>query len=159
MDEKRALLRHTVATAAYRGGKAVESRHITHITYREIKYYAASGDTDQPQEAVGTFDGTKLTPCPPITIRKSGGILQGSATKRVKPAYPPGVAAAGISGTVVVEVTVDETGKVIRTNIISGPAELRAVCEKAAKGWEFKPTTLSRVPVKVIGTITFNFNL
>jgi hypothetical protein len=47
---------------------------------------------------------------------------------------------------------------VIKTRALSGPAELHGVSEEAARGWEFKPTTLSGVPVKVIGTITFNFN-
>ncbi|MFY9607559.1 MAG: energy transducer TonB, partial [Blastocatellia bacterium] len=64
-----------------------------------------------------------------------------------------------ISGSVLVELTTDEKGKVTSVKTISGPPELRRAAEEAAKRWEFTPTLLSKVPVRVIGTITFNFNL
>lgn len=95
----------------------------------------------------------------PLVIRKSGGALQSSAIKRVEPVYPPLAKAAGVSGLVLVELTVDEEGSVIAAKAISGHALLKDSAVLAAKGWKFKPTLLSGVPVKVIGTITFNFNL
>ena len=127
------------------------------ITYREIKLYTSK--LARPEDTADSIDGVKLVPCPPMVIRKSGRVLQDSAIKHVVPRYPSAARDAGISGAVVVEVTVNEAGKVISARTISGPSELRAVSEEAAKGWEFKPTTLSRIPIKVIGTITFNFNL
>jgi hypothetical protein len=42
---------------------------------------------------------------PPKIVRKPGGTLQGSATRRVEPVYPPPAKAARVSGSVVVEVT------------------------------------------------------
>ena len=98
-------------------------------------------------------------PEPPKIIRKSGGVLQGSATRRVEPAYPPLAKTARVSGPVVVEITVDETGKVISARGISGHPLLKPAAEAAARGWEFTPTSLQGTPVKVIGTITFNFHL
>jgi TonB family protein len=98
-------------------------------------------------------------PQPPKIIRKSGGVLQGSATRRVEPVYPPLAKTAEISGAVVVEITVDETGKVIAARAITGHPLLRDAAIEAARGWEFTPTSLQGTPVKVIGTITFNFNL
>src|SRR5436853_6255038 len=95
----------------------------------------------------------------PKIIRKSGGVLQGSAMKRVEPVYPPLAKTARVSGTVVVEVTVDETGTVIAARSVSGHPLLKPAAETAARGWEFKPTLLQGTPVKVIGTITFNFQL
>src|ERR1700720_3913744 len=72
----------------------------------------------------------------PKIIRKSGGVLQGSATKRVEPSYPPLARAAHISGSVVVEVTVDEQGKVISARpISSGHPLLRDAALEAARGW------------------------
>jgi len=47
-------------------------------------------------------------PQPPKIVRKSGGVFQGSAIKRVEPTYPPLAKAAKVSGSVVVEVTLDE---------------------------------------------------
>jgi TonB family protein len=96
---------------------------------------------------------------PPKIIRKSGGALQSSAVTRVEPVYPPLAKAARISGVVVVEVTVDEEGNVISALAISGHPLLKDASLTAARGWKFQPTMLSGTPVKVIGTITFNFNL
>jgi len=95
----------------------------------------------------------------PKIIRKSGGVLQGSATRRVEPAYPPLAKAARVSGAVVVEVTIDEEGNVIAARAISGHPLLKDAAVAAARGWTFSQTTLQGVPVKVIGTITFNFLL
>lgn len=96
---------------------------------------------------------------PPKIIRKSGGVLQGTATRRVEPNYPPLAKAARVSGSVVVEVTLDEEGNVISARVISGHPLLKDAAVSAAKGWKFNPTLLQGTPVKVIGTITFNFNL
>jgi len=95
----------------------------------------------------------------PKIIRKSGGVLQSSAVKRVEPSYSPLAKAARISGTVVVEVTLDEGGNVIAARAISGHPLLKDSAVSAAKAWEFKPTLLQGVAVKVIGTITFNFHI
>src|SRR5262249_15800199 len=93
----------------------------------------------------------------PRIIRKSGGVLQASATSRVEPEYPPLAKAAHVTGAVVVEVTIDESGTVISAKAISGPPLLKDAAVNAALQWKFAPTVLSGVPVKVIGTITFNF--
>jgi TonB family protein len=98
-------------------------------------------------------------PEPPKIIRKGGDLLQGSATKRVEPAYPPLAKTARVTGAVVVEVTVDEEGKVIAARAISGHPLLKDAAVNAARAWIFTPTTLSGTPVKVIGTLTFNFTL
>lgn len=100
-----------------------------------------------------------VRPEPPKLIRKSGGVFQTSATTRVEPVYPPLAKAARINGSVVVEMTADEEGNVISARAISGHPLLKDSAVAAAKDWKFSPTLLSGVPVKVIGTITFNFNL
>lgn len=96
---------------------------------------------------------------PPKIIRKSGGVLQQSAIRRVEPVYPPLAKAAEVSGAVVVEITVDEQRDVISARAISGHPLLKDAAVDAARGWKFSPMTLGGVPVKVIGTITFNFSL
>src|ERR1044072_5297523 len=84
------------------------------IFYREIKYYSPQNQADQEgqKEAADMFDGTKLVPCEAMVIRKSGGVLQGSATRRVEPRYPSAARDARIVGQVVIEVLVNESGKV-----------------------------------------------
>jgi protein TonB len=99
------------------------------------------------------------TPAPPKKINVSGGVLQGSAIKRVNPAYPPIAKAARASGAVQVQVTISEEGRVIDAQVVSGHPLLRDAALQAARGWVFKPTELSGVPVKVQGVLTFNFTL
>lgn len=87
----------------------------------------------------------------------SGGVLNGKAISLPKPAYPPIARQAHASGTVVVQVTIDENGSVISASAVSGHPLLRAVAVAAARGARFSPTKLSGQPVKVTGVITYNF--
>jgi protein TonB len=87
----------------------------------------------------------------------SGGVLNGKAISLPKPAYPPIARQAHASGTVVVQVTIDENGGVISARAVSGHPLLQAVAVAAARGARFSPTKLSGQPVKVTGVITYNF--
>ncbi|MBX3276680.1 MAG: energy transducer TonB [Acidobacteria bacterium] len=100
------------------------------------------------------------TPTPvPREIKVSGGVLQGSAIRRVQPPYPPIAKAARAQGAVQVQVTISEDGRVIDAQVVSGHPLLREAALQAARQWAFKPTELSGVPVKVQGVLTFNFTL
>jgi TonB family protein len=88
-----------------------------------------------------------------------GSVLQGHAVYRAEPLYPAAARNERVSGTVIVEVTVNETGNVISTRAVCGPDLLVPAAVEAARNWRFTPTLLSGVAVKVIGTITFNFHL
>jgi len=96
---------------------------------------------------------------PPKQIKVSGGVLQGSALRRVQPQYPPIAKAARAAGAVQVQVTIGEDGRVIDAQVVSGHPLLRDAAMQAARQWLFKPTELSGVPVKVQGVLTFNFTL
>ena len=87
----------------------------------------------------------------------SGGVLNGKAISLPRPAYPPIARQAHASGTVVVQVTIDENGSVISAHAVSGHPLLQGVAVAAARGARFSPTKLSGQPVKVTGVITYNF--
>jgi TonB family protein len=87
----------------------------------------------------------------------AGGILNGRAISLTTPEYPPGARATHASGEVVVQVTIDETGKVIAAQALRGHPMLRPAAEEAARKARFTPTTLCGKPVKVNGIIVFNF--
>jgi TonB family protein len=100
------------------------------------------------------------TPTPvPKVIRQSGGVLQGSAIRKVHPPYPPIAKAAHAQGAVQVQVTIDEEGNVIEAAVVGGHPLLREAALQAARQWKFRPTMLTGVPVKVQGILTFNFTL
>jgi protein TonB len=87
----------------------------------------------------------------------SGGVLNGKAISLPKPAYPAIARTAHASGTVVVQVVIDENGSVISAHAVSGHPLLTAVAVAAARSARFSPTKLSGQPVKVTGVITYNF--
>jgi TonB family protein len=87
----------------------------------------------------------------------SGGVLNGKAISLPVPSYPPIARQAHASGTVVVQVTIDETGAIISAHAVRGHPLLQAVCVQAARAARFLPTKLCAEPVKVTGIITYNF--
>lgn len=93
----------------------------------------------------------------PHAIR--GGILNGKAISKPQPAYPPIAKAARATGTVTVEITVDEAGHVVSARAASGHPLLQQAAVAAARQARFSPTLLSGKPVKVSGTLSYNFVL
>jgi protein TonB len=87
----------------------------------------------------------------------SGGVLNGKAISLPKPGYPPIARAAHASGTVVVQVLIDENGNVVSANAVSGHPLLIQAAVSAARSAKFSPTKLSGQPVKVTGVIQYNF--
>lgn len=98
----------------------------------------------------------KETPKPPTVVSK--GVVNGQAVSLPKPIYPPPARAIGAKGAVSVQITIDENGNVISANAVSGHPLLRSVAEQAAQSAKFRPTLLSGEPVKVKGTIVYNFS-
>lgn len=102
-----------------------------------------------PTDQSSTADGSN-TPVP-------DNILNDQAISKPDPVYPPVAKAARALGTVTVQVTVDETGKVTSAQATSGHPLLRAAATQAAYQARFKPTLSSGKPVKVSGVLTYDF--
>ena len=101
-------------------------------------------------------------PAPKPTPKKtiiSGGVLNGKAISKPQPPYPPIARAARASGTVTVQIVVDESGRVISATAVNGHPLLQQAAVSAARQARFSPTLLSGQPVKVSGVITYNFVL
>ncbi|MDQ3490648.1 MAG: energy transducer TonB [Acidobacteriota bacterium] len=93
----------------------------------------------------------------PMKRIKSEGVINGKATYLPPPPYPVPAKLVNADGAVNVQVTIDETGKVISSKAVTGHPLLRAAAEKAAWNAKFSPTYLSKVAVKVTGIIVYNF--
>ena len=87
----------------------------------------------------------------------SGGVLNGKAISKPQPAYPPIAKAARASGTVTVQVVVDEDGNVSEAKALSGHPLLREAAVEAAYKAKFPPTKVSGERVKVSGVLTYQF--
>jgi outer membrane biosynthesis protein TonB len=83
----------------------------------------------------------------------SGGMLNSKALYLPVPEVPSGEA----GGVVLVAIVVDEQGAVVEARATSGPAHLRAAAVNAARLAKFSPTMLMGEPVKVSGTLRYNF--
>jgi protein TonB len=103
----------------------------------------------------------KIEPSKPPTpkIVRSPGPVNGKATYLPKPVYTAIAKAGRASGTVIVEVLIDENGKVISAHPVSGHPLLLKEAVQAAWQARFSPTTLGDQRVKVSGIITYNFVL
>jgi TonB family protein len=110
------------------------------------------------------INSTSTVPPPPRNSNSSrapisGGVLNGKAISLPKPAYPAIARAARASGTVTVQVTVDESGKVTEARAVSGHPLLQQAAVQAARQARFSPTQLAGKPVKVTGTLSYKFEL
>jgi TonB family protein len=84
-------------------------------------------------------------------------ILEGNAIAKVQPVYPPTARVMRAYGTVTVQITISESGRVIEAKAVSGHQALRSAAEEAARKWVFRPTTLNGSPIKVQGILSFSF--
>ena len=87
----------------------------------------------------------------------SGGVLNGKAVSLPAPIYPAIAKSSHASGAVVIQVLIDESGKVLSAKAVSGNPLLVGAAVKAAVQAKFTPTVLSGRPVRVRGVITYNF--
>jgi TonB family protein len=86
-----------------------------------------------------------------------GGVLNGKATTLPTPEYPAIARAAHASGTVTVEVVVDEDGNVAGAKAVSGHPLLQGAAVNAARQAKFTRTLLQGEPVRISGYLTYNF--
>ncbi len=114
---------------------------------------------ETPPPAPSPVDETRATETKSEPKGKtiSGGVLNGKAINLPQPAYPPVAKAAKASGTVVVQVIVDESGNVTEAHAVSGHPLLQAAAVAAARSAKFSPMKLSGQAVKVSGIINYNF--
>jgi TonB family protein len=90
---------------------------------------------------------------------RMGGVMNGKAVVKPQPAYPDEAKRRGVSGTIIVEIEVDETGKVTKAQAVCGHEILMRTSVEAARHARFTPTLVSGKPVKVSGVITYHFVL
>lgn len=80
--------------------------------------------------------------------------------KQVQPDYPDEAVASKASGTVWVNIWIDESGKVVEAKVMKSNAEVfNQTAMAAAKQWTFKPAVLNDKPVAVWVMVPFRFTL
>jgi TonB family protein len=96
---------------------------------------------------------------PEAPTKIGGNVKEPKLIASVAPAYPLGARSSGVQGDVVIETTIDKSGNVVRTHVVSGPAMLRPSALEALKHWKYEPSRLDGEPVEVQMQVTIRFRL
>jgi protein TonB len=118
---------------------------------------SGSGPNVAPGALARDLPAAPPPPTPGPTVRRAAVMAGGEVVRRVEPVYPQAARAAHITGTVTVELGINEQGNVVSARATSGPGMLASAAESAARGFKFKPITLDGVPVKSSRTVLFHF--
>ena len=96
------------------------------------------------------------TPTPSNRV-VNGGVLNGRAISLTTPSYPSAAKVMHASGQVMVEISVDEAGRVTSAHAISGHPLLRSSAESAARQSRINPVRIDNENVKTTGVLIYNF--
>src|SRR5262249_60615495 len=94
---------------------------------------------------------------PADPVRVGGTVKDPRPVKMFPPVSPPLASKARVSGTVLLEATLTDQGRVEEIKVISGHPLLTDAAIECVKQWQYEPTYLNGVPVPVILTARVHF--
>src|ERR1044071_2242353 len=158
------LLREAAKLAEMEGDAAGQAEYMRQYEEASARQKQLAQEEKQAEPAAGQAGAaapaeTPRPAAPPKKAPFTGAVLNSKATSKPTPVYLPEAKAAGVQGTVVVRVTVDEAGTGVEAEAISGPPPLRGAAEAAARRALIAPSVISGRPVKVTGVLTYQFVL
>jgi TonB family protein len=145
-----AEMRITAPTAAARSNNQATPAIATDVP-TESASASASGmlsDTAQPDR-----------PATPPPVRMSSGAQQPRLLSGAAPVYPYAARAEKVEGDVSVDLLIDETGKVARMTVLSGPALLREAALDALRHRKYLPAVLDGRATAAHITVVIHFQL
>lgn len=126
--------------------------------------YSNTGTTAAQTAEPAETEVVKIPPPPPITkaepkkvVTQSKGVINGFAIDLPKPNYSAAARAINLTGRVNVQVSIDESGKVVSAKVVDGHMLFARDAEQAARRAKFRPTYLGDQAVRVTGVIVYNF--
>ncbi|HLK33915.1 MAG TPA: TonB family protein, partial [Terriglobales bacterium] len=119
--------------------------------------FAQGGDSVAVSQLVGSLPAT--APELAKAIRVSTGVAKPVLLHRVEPIYPAMAKQGGIEGSVVLDATVNKSGRVDNLQVISGNSLLVAAAVQAVRQWRYRPYRLNDQVIEVPVRITLNFKL
>jgi general secretion pathway protein A len=124
----------------------------------------AVGDFGGQGSAASLVAGAGTSPAPPpapASVRPAaGGRLEPpQLISSTPPVYPPNARAQRVQGTVTLDALVDETGTVVETTVLVGPAPLHAAATQAVRTWKYQPARMNGQPVPIHVKVTVRFTL
>jgi TonB family protein len=96
----------------------------------------------------------------PARLKVKASILAGQLLTHKNPAYPAQARADGISGAVILSVTINKDGEPINVAVKTGVRDdLDEAAVTAVQQWRWKPYLLNGEPVEVDSTVTINYSI
>lgn len=124
-------------------------------TAKPAESVAKPAETKAAGREVKVADGPALSSITPVEGTILAGTLNDIAVS--KPDPEPDPKAEKASGTVTVEVIVNEKGEVSTSSVVSGPQPLWSAAGNAARKARFDPPLKDGKPVKMAGVLTYEF--
>ena len=91
-------------------------------------------------------------------IRVQDDEVRKSAIQKSQPVYPPIARQMNLSGRVLVDAIVSETGSVEKVDIVTGNPILAAAAQNAAKNWKFQPFQVNGKATEAVVRLAFDFS-
>jgi TonB family protein len=120
----------------------------------------AAAATPPPAVAPAPADGAPPATPAPSNVKVAGRDVP--APKRIRfvsPVFPPAAQAAGQRGIVILELVIDEAGKVSTADVLRSVAPFDEAALSAARQWEYEVTKVDGRPVPVRLTVPITFAL
>lgn len=131
---------------------------MTQLTLFLISVFALAGCAEMPRPETYSVGGSPEI----LSYDEAKKAINATSTKLVRldqptqivkavpPRYPDAALRDGIEGAILVEITVDERGRVVDASPVGRPNELLAdAAVSAVRQWEFRPHTENGSPTKV----------
>ena len=96
---------------------------------------------------------------PHAPVHIGGRVRAPRQIQRVEPKYPSLARQTHLSGTVIIEAVLDESGNVVEMKVVSGHPLLLQAALDAVRQWKYEPTYLNDIPVAVQMNISVTFTL
>jgi len=113
--------------------------------------------------AVTGHKSAPITPksTPAVRIKVGGNVQAARLLRQPRPVYPPGLQAAGVEGTVVLQAVIGKDGSVVSAKVTksSGVAALDEAALASVGQWLYSPTLLNGEPVETMTTVSVGFQL
>jgi periplasmic protein TonB len=106
----------------------------------------------------GVVGGVPSDAPPPPRIVRVGSLNVPKLVRKVDPEYPELAREARLSALIILEVTVDPTGRVHDVTVLRGQPVFDAAAVAAVRQWIYKPLLQNGVPTAFIVTVTLTFN-
>jgi TonB family protein len=162
-----ALLPHALAGAAALVGGFFVQAELQRLS--QVAVHGTPDGTPRPEDPEPSLLNGEIAPADEAAvpalpndaqpIRVGGAITEPRKVRNVAPVYPEIARQARVQGIVILEATIDATGKVTEVTVLRGVPLLDQAAIEAVRQWEYTPTLLDGKPVPVIMTITVNFKL